>query len=153
MFFKNGNTCWPLQNTCIPEVSQYIYIYNKTIQTHYDYTPSQHIKHDIVFLMILILFNEFEKAATDKQNLKHCLIIFHCYFYHSHTEHARAYVFCFFLPDIVNNMTNGQFTCTSIWRHLSAINITLGQHNYFLKSRLLLINHDNFFVISTNSHF
>lgn len=68
-------------------------------------------------------------------------------------QNTRARTFFFFLPDIVNNMTNGQFTCTSIWRHLSAINITLGQHNYFLKSRLLLINHDNFFVISTNSHF
>lgn len=133
----------PVDHSRIPVFQKFLnlYIDIKTIQTHFNYTPSLHIKHDIVFLMIFLQW--IWKGGDRSQTLFDVI----------QNTRARTFFFFFFLPDIVNNMTNGQFTCTSIWRHLSAINITLGQHNYFLKSRLLLINHDNFFVISTNSHF
>lgn len=147
MFFKNGNTCWPLQNTCIPEVSQFIYRSQNNTNTLQLHTLTTHQTWYCVL-------NDFSSMNLERRRQINKIsdTVWLSFTAISITYRTRARI-RFFLPDIVDNMTNGQFTCTSIWRHLSAINITLGQHNYFLKSRLLLINHDNFFVISTNSHF
>lgn len=50
------NMVTPVDHSRIPVFQKFLnlYIDNKTIQTHFNYTPSLHIKHDIVFLMIFL---------------------------------------------------------------------------------------------------